>query len=184
MPIIKNYGLRWTRDKVEWGARGVPGYLHGRFATAKTAMSVDFREQIGVYVLYEPGFVPIYVGQAGFGNADLFVRLKNHRNDHLRDRWSHFSWFGFRAVNNDGSLSGKNKLDSRTSITYIDALDETEGILITILEPRLNKKGASWQATAGEYVQDGLPAEADRVEEINERLRNIEDAINRRHMAP
>lgn len=179
MPIIKNYGLRWIRDKVQWGTRGVAGCLKGTPATARTAREVDFKDQIGVYVLFEPGFIPVYIGQAGFGAATLFTRLRNHRNDHLRDRWSHFSWFGFRAVNGNGSLSAKNSPESSTSLRYIDALDEIEGILIQVLEPRLNKQGAKWQQTADEYVQDGRPAEADRIEEINMRLSEIEGLIKR-----
>lgn len=173
MPIIKNYGLRWVRDKVEWGSKGVAGSLRGRRVSARQSESVDFKEQIGIYVLYEQGFVPVYVGQAGFGNADLMGRLRHHRNDHLRDRWAYFSWFGFRAVNADGSLSQRNNAGAVTSIRYADALDEMEGILIQVLEPRLNKQGARWQQTAEEYVQSGRADEGDRVEQIDNKLDEI-----------
>lgn len=74
MAVIKNYGLRWVRDRVEWGGRGVKGALLGVPRSAKSSNPVDFRDQIGVYVLYEPGFAPIYVGQAGFGQGTLFTR--------------------------------------------------------------------------------------------------------------
>ncbi|MBV1798438.1 GIY-YIG nuclease family protein [Siccirubricoccus sp. G192] len=173
MAIIKNYGLRWVREKVDWGGPGNRGSLGGKRATARSSDSVDFREQIGIYVLYEPGFVPVYIGQAGFGAADLFTRLRNHRNDHLRDRWTHFSWFGFRDVNANCTLSARQNPDARTSLSYIEALDEVEGVLIQVLEPRLNKQGAKWQQTADEYVQDALPPEADRIAAIESTLNAI-----------
>jgi len=134
---------------------------------------------MGIYILYEPIFTPVYIGQAGFGNADLMGRLRNHKNDHLRDRWSHFSWFGFRSVNKDCSLSAKQSSESKTSINYADALDEIEGVLIEVLEPRLNKQGAKWQKTADEYVQDGLQPGADRLESISDQLEKIEKAIEK-----
>jgi hypothetical protein len=175
MAIIKNYGLRWVREKVDWGGRGIKASLRGKPASARSSKSVDFREQIGIYVLYEANFVPVYVGQAGFGSADLFSRLRNHRNDHLRDRWTHFSWFGFRNVNADCTLSAKQNGDVRTSLGYAEALDEIEGILIQVLEPRLNKQGAKWQQTADEYVQDALPPEADRILVIEQKLQALLD---------
>ncbi|MEO0963192.1 MAG: GIY-YIG nuclease family protein, partial [Pseudomonadota bacterium] len=58
--------------------------------------TVDFRQQRGIYVLYDGNFNIVYVGQAGAGNQDLFGRLKNHLTDHLASRWSLFSWFGVR----------------------------------------------------------------------------------------
>lgn len=177
MAIIKNYGLRWVREKVDWGGPGSRGLLQGKPATARSSASVDFREQIGIYVLFEANFVPVYIGQAGFGAADLFGRLRNHRNDHLRDRWTHFSWFGFRNVNADCTLSAKQSGEARTSLAYGEALDEIEGILIQVLEPRLNKQGAKWQQTAAEYVQDALPPEADRISAIEHKLQQLLDKI-------
>ena len=173
MAVIKNYGLRWVRDRVEWGGRGVRGALLGVHRSAKSSPPVDFREQIGVYVLYEPGFAPIYVGQAGFGQGTLFSRLKAHTRDHLRDRWSHFSWFGFKRVNENGSLHAGQAASARTSVTYGSALDEIEGILIQVLEPRLNRQGAAWQRSAAEFIQEGRPAEADAIEEIRQAVEGI-----------
>lgn len=170
MSIIKNFGLRWVRERVEWGAGGNAGSLMGKAVGAKRSVSIDFRNQIGIYVLFEAGFDPVYIGQAGFGNADLFDRLKHHKKDHLRDRWTHFSWFGFRAVNADGSLSAKNRPTARTSITYVAALDEVEGVLIHVLEPRLNKQGAKWKKHAREYVQAGRPPEADRLTDLVQKV--------------
>jgi hypothetical protein len=45
------------------------------------------------------------VGQAGANDQQrLFDRLKQHTKDQLADRWSKFSWFGVRSVNNTGEL--------------------------------------------------------------------------------
>lgn len=177
MAVIKNYGLRWVRDRVDWGGRGRRGSLTGIPRSARTSAPVDFCEQIGVYVLYEAGFSPIYVGQAGFENATLFSRLRAHRNDHLRDRWTHFTWFGFREVNANGNLRANQDSQARTSLSYARALDELEGILIQVLEPRLNRQGAAWQRDAIEFIQEGRPAEADAIEEIREAMERIEQTV-------
>lgn len=157
MAIIKNYGLRWVRAHVDWGTpgKGNNGTLKGRLASAKRSKPVDFRDQMGVYVLYENGFVPVYIGQAGAGNASLFLRLRQHKKDHLRDRWTHFSWFGLRAVSQSCNLYKSQTSTASQRISYSGALDEIEGILIEVLEPRLNKQGATWQKAAKEYVQYG-----------------------------
>jgi hypothetical protein len=183
MPIIKNYGLRWLRNKVDWGSPGRTGRLLGKYSRAKRSDNIDFREQIGVYVLYETGFAPVYIGQAGFGNADLFGRLKSHQNDHLRDRWFYFSWFGFRDIGRNGNLFERQKADARTSLTYLSALDEIEGLLIQVLEPRLNKQGAKWQRTAQEYVQVGRD-EIDRLEEISLQIDNLRQAVTSGFKSP
>lgn len=177
MSIIKNYGLRWVRDQVNWGSRGVSGSLLGK--AVKNSQAGDFKDQIGIYILYEPIFTPVYIGQAGFGNAGLLQRLRNHRNDHLRDRWTNFSWFGFREVKQDGSLSKKQTAKAHPSIRYGDALDEIEGVLIEVLEPRLNKQGASWQKDAVEYVQDGLPPEAERMTKIEFQINKIQKSLEK-----
>lgn len=154
MSIIKNYGLRWVRNKVEWGSRGKgkEGKLNGRKASEKSGSIIDFREQIGIYVLYEPNYIPVYIGQAGNGNARLYNRLNTHQVNHLRDRWTHFSWFGFSEIEDDETLATS---PGNISLTFPEALGEIEGILIQVLEPRLNKQGPKWQQTATEYVQWG-----------------------------
>ncbi len=80
-------------------------------------------------------------------------RLQQHRSDHLRNRWSLFSWFGFYSAGaknqllvNDQAAKVKRVLSLR------DGLDEIEAVLIQVLEPRLNRKGPNWQVTE-EYLQ-------------------------------
>jgi hypothetical protein len=95
----------------------------------------------------------VYVGQGGNGNATLFTRLKNHMDGQLWNRWQFFSWVGFRDVNADGKLSGQQNVDSGVSgFKYSDALNEIEGILIEIIEPKLNKQSGRLKG-AREYRQ-------------------------------
>lgn len=150
MPIIKNYGFLWDRTHVFRGSGSNPGHLKGTSAALPVA---DFREQIGVYVLYDSNQRIVYVGQAGNGNATLFTRLKKHMDGQLWNRWQYFSWVGFREVNVDGSLSAQQSVESGVSgFKYADALNEIEGILIEIIEPKLNKQSGRLKS-AREYYQ-------------------------------
>ena len=150
MPIIKNYGFLWDRNHVYRGAGSNAGHLKG---TASGLATADFREQIGVYVLYDSIQRIVYVGQAGNGNATLFTRLKNHMDGQLWNRWQYFSWVGFKDVNSDGNLSAQQSVDSGVSgFRYSDALNEIEGILIEIIEPKLNKQSGRLKS-AKEYYQ-------------------------------
>jgi hypothetical protein len=150
MPIIKNFGFLWERKYINRGAGKQAGHLMGK---AKGKPLADFREQIGVYVLYDRNQSIVYVGQAGNGNATLFSRLKNHMDGGLWNRWEYFSWIGFHDVTKDGNLNEKQLVDSQVSgFKYSDALNEIEGILIEIIEPRLNKQGGKLKH-ATEYYQ-------------------------------
>src|SRR5208282_3263832 len=97
-PLIHNYGLFWHRSDVLWGHQKVRGHLKGKLAKAKSGLPVDFRNQAGLYVLYDDSFRLVYVGQAGAGNQFLFSRLRQHTRDALADRWTRFSWFGIKWV--------------------------------------------------------------------------------------
>jgi hypothetical protein len=151
MPVIKSFGFLWERKYIHRGSGGGgnSGHLRG---TAVSGVA-DFREQIGVYVLYDRNQKIVYVGQAGNGNATLFTRLKNHMDGALWNRWEYFSWVGFRGVNADGSLSNQQSVTSSVSgFKYADALNEIEGILIEIIEPKLNKQAGKLKG-ATEYRQ-------------------------------
>jgi hypothetical protein len=78
------------------------------------------------------------------------------------NRWGYFSWIGFKEVNADGSLSEKQSVEASVSgFKYSDALNEVEGILIEVIEPKLNKQSGRLQS-AREYFQ--VPDE--RVKEV------------------
>lgn len=155
MLAIRNFGHFWNRELVNWGSqgRGGTGDLMGFVRKDRIAVPVNFREQIGIYVLYTQNREVVYVGQAGSGTQRLFLRLRQHCRDHLRDRWTHFSWFGFRGINQDCSLSERHDPDSRCDATNREALHEIEAVLLQLFEPRLNKRGPNWGDGTVEYFQ-------------------------------
>lgn len=128
MLAIRNFGTLWERRYIFFGRSRVAGALWGY--NANHSGRVDFREQSGVYVLYDRDRVPVYVGQAGRGNSRLWHRLRTHTNDHLWNRWEHFSWFGLCKVNRNGTLSLADRPDRRLGGRSRDALDEIEAVLI------------------------------------------------------
>lgn len=153
--VIQNFGLFWEREFIDWGTRGKgnAGAIYGY--TSKPSARVDFRQQRGIYVLYEGDSIAsqrvTYVGQAGAGDNDLFHRLRNHRDDHLWNRWQRFSWLGFLAVGNNRQLVHQKK----AAIGHVDfptALDQVEAVLISLLEPLRNRQGPKWHG-ATEYFQ-------------------------------
>jgi len=147
--IIRSYGLFWSVDNVFWGSGSNSGTLLGVPARAKTSHPIDFRYQIGIYILYD-GHHMIYVGQAGSKNQRLFGRLKRHRKDMLTNRWDHFSWFGLRNVKVSGALSNE-KLRAGASIPSI--LNHIEAVLIAAAEPNLNKQGGRFGRETKRYLQ-------------------------------
>ncbi len=150
--IIKNYGFLWDRNHFHRGTSGDRGHMIG-WAKGNKDQLVDFKEQIGVYVLYDGSQNIVYVGQAGNGNATLFSRLRAHEKDALWNRWEYFTWIGFKGVNNDGKLSIQQKVESSVSgYSYAAALNEIEGILIEVIEPKLNKRSGNLK-DAKEYFQ-------------------------------
>jgi hypothetical protein len=179
MPIIKNFGFLWERQYINRGAggKGKAGSLYGFRHGAKKRL-VDFREQIGVYALYDENRTIIYIGQAGNGNANLFERLKQHmKGSNLWNRWTYFSWVGFKDVNANGTLSSKQSVSAGVGgFRYGDALNEIEGVLIELIEPKLNKQGGKLKH-AREYFQD-IPDETDSIESLRDDIRRLAAMIN------
>lgn len=147
--IISSLGLLWREDHVFWGAGKQSGSLLGVPATNVTAPAIDFRDQVGIYVLYSD-YKVIYVGQSGSGNQKLFKRLRQHRKDDLAGRWDRFSWFGTRRVIHGKRLSGKGE---RFRPTRYTVLDHIEGILIHACEPPLNGQGGRFGKNVKRYLQ-------------------------------
>lgn len=172
--VIKNYGLMWRRDHIFWGRGSNKGSLQGR----RSARVVEFRDQIGVYVLYDEGRRPIYVGQAGQGNARLFVRLRTHTRDHLAHRWHYVSWFGLLSVNRgSGRLSLHDDPAKKVRGTLRSTLNEIEGVLIAATEPAFNKQGARFRGIA-RYRQVKHPdAEAVTALQLLETLQDVRDKM-------
>jgi hypothetical protein len=115
---------------------------------------VDFRDQIAVYALFTPSREVVYIGQSGASDQRLFLRLRQHTQNTLRDRWEFFSWFGMRRVNETNrKLSDAQKPDSNCTGSNAEALDEIEAVLLQLFEPRLNKRGPNWGDDTEEYYQ-------------------------------
>jgi hypothetical protein len=161
--LIYNVGLFWNAEKVNWGRRGKDndGQLRGILARKKTSQPVEFREQIGIYVLYS-NFKIIYVGQTGGAgsNQKLFARLKQHRHDHTTERWDRFSWFGIRPVNQSGHLRAEKKFSHPTIETI---LNHIEGILIYSSEPPLNRQAGRFGGDVDFYLQNVDDSQPDGV---------------------
>ncbi|MDE3061831.1 MAG: GIY-YIG nuclease family protein [Acidobacteriota bacterium] len=174
--LIQNFGRLWERKYINFGRGGLgnKGHLKGYVTGNREA---DFREQIGIYVLYDKDFMPIYIGQVGRGRKKLLSRLNDHETDHLWNRWDYFTWFGFRRVNKNGTLS---KLDNGQKVFKTRGeklLNEIEGALITALEPRFNKQGARWKDVE-EFFQERDPkVEEATVGDLMERFESIESKI-------
>lgn len=149
--MIENYGLFWSREGVHWnygrGGRGAyRGSLKGEIVRNRSAEVVDFREQVGIYCLYDNNFKLLYVGQAGFGNATLFDRLRAHTSNDLAERWTKFSWFGLKPV-----LFEQNNIPRLDAVPQLQVevgqvLNSLEGILIIGAEPPLNRQGPKFGA--------------------------------------
>ncbi len=161
--LIQSYGLFWDRDKVDWSKNKAK--LLGRLKVKDKA--VDFRNQAGIYALYDREFRLLYVGQAGSSNSTLFSRLRYHNSLHagtrgLASRWQYFSWFGLLRV-----LKGSQKLADppKTHQTKRpEILDALEAVAIEIADPDLNRQGGRLRAIE-EYLQCGDDVEEQRAED-------------------
>ncbi|RID92721.1 hypothetical protein D2N39_03310 [Gemmobacter lutimaris] len=125
--IVKSVGMYWHASKVIW--RHKPRLLGQQQQGAK---SIDFCEQVGIYLLYDRSRV-IYVGRSV--DRPLGVRLSEHTRDRLNGRWDRFSWFGLKGVDSTGKLG---EPDFSVGIPQIISL--MEAILIESLEPSQNRK--------------------------------------------
>lgn len=156
--MIKNYGLFWARDGVHWnfgrGGRGAyRGSLKGEIVRDRVSQVIDFREQVGIYCLYDNNFKLLYVGQAGFGNATLFDRLRAHTSSDLAERWTKFSWFGLRPVSFEVQDAPNLCEVPQNTVEIGPVLNSLEGILIVGAEPPLNRQGPRFGDTAQKFSQ-------------------------------
>ena len=154
---IMALGMFWERDLVSW--TGKPSILG---AEQPGATSVNMTDQNGVYLLHDLRDI-VYVGRAT--ESTLGARLYAHTRDRLKTRWNRFSWFGFRAIADDGTLGQiPNTYDLRDVIVAMEAL------LIEALEPPQNRKGGDgFQGI--EYIQAEDPGKAK--ERLLTQLKNL-----------
>lgn len=140
--LVRNYGLFWRKDEVDWTARRF-AQLIGLGSGRKRAGKVDFSQQRGIYALYDDTFRLIYVGQAGGKERRLFPRLRKHAHSVLAERWTRFSWFGICDVNwSDGEdFHGLIEVGDTIKTDRVNVLNHLEAILIMAAEPVKNLKG-------------------------------------------
>ena len=141
--IISSFGMFWRRDAIDWVPK--PKILGMQQIGAQP---VDFRNQLGIYLLYD-GREVIYVGRAT--DRPLGRRLYEHTADRLSTRWDRFSWFGLLPVSEEGNLGNLPESYLGTKIT-----PALEAILIEALEPRQNRKRGD-DLSAVEYIQKEDP---------------------------
>ena len=151
--LIKNYGLLWKRDYVDWKNKHILGRKTSGNQDPKTGRVANFWKQSGIYVLYND-LVPVYIGQIGLKSEDttkerfLGRRLHEHTSDQLGQKWNRFSWFGFKIAKATGDTNKINGLDVYELGTYkreklVKAKDEVyllEALLISIFAGNLQNK--------------------------------------------
>jgi hypothetical protein len=146
--FIKNYGLFWHADEIDWfPGRGEQGAfrLLGRIGKNLPGLRLaDFRNQQGIYILYS-NHGAYYTGLTlaqGLGK-----RLKDHFNDHHFNKWNRFSWFGFKQVLKGTDDHGLCKLkelaelsvgDPKTVVRDVEALLVRAMGLSNIAQPKFS----------------------------------------------
>jgi hypothetical protein len=146
--LISTMGLFWRADHVFWGTPKNSGSLLGRPARRRRDDPADFREQIGIYILYAD-YKLVYVGQTGSGDQKMLFRLRQHRSDDLAGRWNQFSWYGVRRVVAGGLSMPKSAFHP----TLATALNHIEGVLIHAAEPPFNGQGGRFGSNVTRFLQ-------------------------------
>lgn len=128
--FVKNFGLFWQREEVEWNpGTGRKFRLLGRNGKNRPGIRLaDFQDQQGIYILYG-NYGAYYVGLA----THLGQRLKDHLNDDHQGHWVRFSWFGFRIVLNrkdDYGLCELRELAQSTISNPELVIKDVEALLI------------------------------------------------------
>jgi hypothetical protein len=134
--------LFWNADEVNWSRRdgNGPFRLLGKVGNKWPGLQVcDFREQRGIYVLYD-NYGPYYVGLTR--TSPIGNRLRTHRSDRHEGKWDRFSWFGFRPVIGAQFADGTQALGKVPARLLTDShwtIGDIEALLIQALGARGNK---------------------------------------------
>ena len=139
--FIRSFGLFWRRDEINWSpgaGNGGQFRLLGRMNKNQPALRVaDFRDQRGIYILYDD-WGARYVGLAR--RQGLGDRLKDHLVDKHGDDWDRFSWFGFRRVLTGYDAAGLHKLGAFPT-SHLSGSDSTIGDIEALLITTLGTRG-------------------------------------------
>jgi hypothetical protein len=153
---VTSYGLFWRASEIDWNPG--QGYknsfrLLGRIGSNRGTIQVaDFRFQQGIYILFDE-YGPAYVGLTRA--QGLGKRLKDHRADHLEDKWDRFSWFGFHPTGESDAKSGILNLDQPEKDLTDDTettIGDLEALLIRSIGPKRNTAYPGFQ-DAEEWTQ-------------------------------
>ena len=169
--IFRCYGLFWRRDEIEWhpgaGNRGKFRLLGRRGANRGNIEMADFRDQIGIYILYG-NLGPHYVGltrERSFGS-----RLKDHISDRHADQWDRFSWFGFRRVLERTDEDGLHELAGQPGAMNGDTneiIGDIEAVLIKSMAlDNVNEMNFAHEGAKDPWIQ----VKKDEVERYLDRL--------------
>lgn len=170
---VANYGLFWERDRINWNpGQGRTRQYRLPGSADDSAEVIEFGDQQGVYILYDRTS-PVYVGRTIRNN--LFGRLSDHNaGDRRGARWDRFSWFGFRAVNEDGTLSSES-----ANITTEMLITILEAVMIEGFTPPLNDKGGDLLGTIYRQVEAPELTVQRRNERIDEFRQMLSEAMGR-----
>jgi hypothetical protein len=178
--IIACHGQFWDRELVDW--RGTQGKQreHPKLAGKRGKEVIELADQIGIYVLYDDRYEPVYAGQVGrpksknssenVGGNTLFSRLKVHATSEIGGRWRFFSWYGLKLINKNKKL---RKVSARR-VTVKTMIDAMEAAMIASFEPRLNSQSGNLKSsTLIKQVPD--PNTSSKL--LETRLDRIEDQL-------
>jgi len=144
-----------------WKSGGDSNYLRilghqktksASYRNPETKPEADFTRASGIYLLQNKEFQTVYVGQA----KSLGARLQSHTGDHLRNRWTHFSFFAINIPADPATAepihSNEIENDDTVNLPGELSLNLLEAILRTSMEPILNLQGGRW-GDVSEYAQ-------------------------------
>ncbi len=180
MSFIRNFGSFWDPRQVKWGRQNNDGTLLGRSYAINnkpvkkdTVFEFNFRDQIGVYVLYDENENIVYIGESKSENSTIFSRIKNHYRGDISRRWRYFSWYGLYEINtsHDCLIQRPDKEFNLANIAK-----QIEGLLLHIIEPKLNKKGPIWEG-ATEFIQVPVGNEDDFEPATKKQIRELKELI-------
>lgn len=140
--LVQSYGVYWQKDQVAWNTARKPSGggvikrgLWGRRTRKQRTPKVNFWPQVGIYILYNSAFEPIYSGQGKIGS-----RLHSHfHNPWMGRKWVYFSWFGLKRLNIAGTDLLKSKKHYGATAEVV--LDTLEAVLIAVGARTENKQG-------------------------------------------
>jgi hypothetical protein len=107
--LVLSYGIKWDKAATDW-----PN-LHATRTIGRQKIDANFRNQMGLYILYERN-EPQYIGIAD----RLGERIGKHRNEDYA--WDNYSWFGNKAlIESDNVPAEKEQQVNRAEIDTVIA---------------------------------------------------------------